>query len=104
MVSQSGAILVAESWRHRLLSYRIRQRGTGGRAAPICRPIRPDSAGRQRARRLAGLFAPRSQLVEFVLREPAFRKRMMAEVAPDHLGRPDAERRKSFSSRCRAAA
>ncbi len=26
------------------------------------------------------LFAPRSQLVEFVLREPAYRKRMMAEV------------------------
>lgn len=29
------------------------------------------------------LFAPRSQLIEFVLREPVYRRAMMAEVAPD---------------------
>ncbi len=30
------------------------------------------------------LFAPRRQLTEFVLREPAYRQRMMAEIEPDH--------------------
>lgn len=34
------------------------------------------------------LFAPRSQLVEFVLREPAYRKRMVAEVDPDNWVAP----------------
>ncbi len=29
-------------------------------------------------------FAARTQLVEFVLREPAFRRRMMKEIAPEH--------------------
>jgi hypothetical protein len=30
------------------------------------------------------LFAPRSQLVEFVLREDRYRRRMIDEIAPDH--------------------
>ena len=32
-------------------------------------------------------FAARTQLVEFVLREPAYRRRMMAEIDPELLGR-----------------
>ena len=36
------------------------------------------------------LFAPRNRLTEFVLREQAFRERMMAEVDAGPLGRADA--------------
>ena len=41
---------------------------------------RPAIAGCDGGGYWLALFAPRSQLVEFVLREPAYRKRMMAEV------------------------
>ena len=51
------------------------------------------------------LFAPRSQLVEFVLREPAYRKRMMAEVPQPFWIAPTLQRPAAAStSRCRAAA
>ena len=42
------------------------------------------------------LFAPRSQLVEFVLREPAYRKRMMAEVPPPYWVSPKLRAGRSF--------
>ena len=42
------------------------------------------------------LFAPRSQLVEFVLREPAYRKRMMAEVPEPYWVSPKLRAGRSF--------
>ena len=42
------------------------------------------------------LFAPRSQLVEFVLREPGYRKRMMAEVPPPYWVSPKLRAGRSF--------
>ena len=42
------------------------------------------------------LFAPRSQLVEFVLREPAYRKRMMAEVPQPFWVAPKLRSGRSF--------
>jgi hypothetical protein len=42
------------------------------------------------------LFAPRSQLVEFVLREPAYRKRMMAEVPQEFWVAPRLRSGRSF--------
>lgn len=42
------------------------------------------------------LFAPRSQLVEFVLREPGYRKRMMAEVAQPYWVSPKLRAGRSF--------
>ena len=39
---------------------------------------------------------PRSQLVEFVLREPGYRKRMMAEVAPPYWVSPKLKAGRSF--------
>jgi hypothetical protein len=42
------------------------------------------------------LFAPRSQLVEFVLREPAYRKRMMAEVPEPFWVSPKLRAGRSF--------
>jgi hypothetical protein len=75
----SGGLVFSEAWKHRLVRIGPARRsqlqilhadlaGYPGRIAPA-------SDGYWLA-----LFAPRSQLVEFVLREPAYRTRMMAEV------------------------
>ena len=73
-----GRTVVAEAWRHQLVEF------AGGRARPLLSDIpgypariAPASSGYWLA-----IFAPRSQLVEFVLREPRFRQRMMNEVDP----------------------
>jgi hypothetical protein len=74
-----GKLVVSEAWKHRLVridpSAPARSEtlyadlpGYPGRLAPA-----PDGYW-------LAVFAPRSQLVEFVLREPGYRKRMMAEV------------------------
>ena len=72
-------LVVSQAWRHALV--RI---GPGrGAATTVLLEDLPAYPGRLSQ---AGdgwwlaLFAPRSQLVEFVLREPAYRQRMMAEV------------------------
>ncbi|MEM6439799.1 MAG: hypothetical protein AAF763_08935 [Pseudomonadota bacterium] len=75
-------LLVSESWRHRLL--RLSRDGRRQVALPRL-PVYPS-----RLSPAAGggwwltAFAARSRLVEFVLREPAFLKRMIAELDPDH--------------------
>ncbi|HEY6983269.1 hypothetical protein [Reyranella sp.] len=74
--------LVSESWRHRVLAVTSdgRRRIVLGRL-----PVYPS-----RLAVAAGggfwltAFAARTQLVEFVLRENAFRRRMMKEIAPEH--------------------
>ena len=74
--------LVSESWRHRLIA--VTPAGAITAALPHL-PVYPS-----RLAPAAGggwwltAFVARTQLVEFVLREPAFRKRMMAEIAPEH--------------------
>lgn len=80
-----GGLVVAESWRHRL----VRLKPGGGRDTLL-----PDLPGYPA--RLApaadgwwlAVFAPRGQLIEFVLRQPAFRDRMMAEIDPAHWVAP----------------
>jgi hypothetical protein len=42
------------------------------------------------------MFAPRRQMVEFVLREKAYRERMMAEVDPAYWMAPDLRTSRSF--------
>ncbi len=42
------------------------------------------------------LFAPRSQLIEFVLREPKYRKRMVAGMSPDYWIAPALANGRSF--------
>ena len=77
-------LVVSESWRHRLIGL-----GAGPRA-PVSAVLAdlPGYPGRLspdgRGGHWLAVFAPRSQLVEFVLRETAFRRRMVREVAPDH--------------------
>lgn len=74
--AQDGRVLVSESWKHRIVELK------GGSLTPVvwdlpCYPGRivADTRGFWLC-----LFAPRSQMVEFVLREPAYRKKMVAQL------------------------
>jgi hypothetical protein len=74
-----GRTVIAEAWRHQLVEI------TDGQREPLLSEI-PGYPGRISHRQDGGywlsVFAPRSQLVEFVLREPRFRQRMMREIDP----------------------
>ncbi|GGC87648.1 SMP-30/gluconolactonase/LRE family protein [Chelatococcus reniformis] len=78
--ADEGALLVTEAWSHSLVSV---PRGGGGRV------LVPNFAGYPARLKRAtdgfwiAFFALRSQLTEFVLREPRFRAQMMAEVPPE---------------------
>jgi hypothetical protein len=73
-------LIVAESWRHRLAEI------NAGRLNPILTEL-PGYPGRISAASPAGFWlvipTPRLQLIEFVLREPRFRRAMMKEMEPD---------------------
>lgn len=77
-----GACIVSESWRQRL----IRVSGDGQVLGQVLEDL-PGYPGRIAPSARGGywlcVFAPRSQLIEFVLREPAYRRAMMKEVAPE---------------------
>jgi hypothetical protein len=80
-VASGNDILVSESWRHRLVSVAPNgRRNVLLRHLPVY-PSRLATAGDGGFWLTA--FAARTQLVEFVLREPAYRRRMMAEIDPE---------------------
>jgi len=89
----NGDILVSESWRHRLIAV------GDGRPRPVLTrlPVYPS-----RLVPAAGggfwltAFTARTQLVEFVLRENAFRRRMMREIEPEHWIAPRLRSGKSY--------
>lgn len=77
-----GGFVVAESWAKRLIQLDARGK--------IVRQVLEDLPGfparlspSSRGGHWLCIFAPRSQLIEFVLREPAYRNAMMAEVDPE---------------------
>ncbi|QPF91302.1 hypothetical protein [Bradyrhizobium commune] len=78
--------LVSESWRHRLV---LLAPGAAPRAVLAHLPVYPS-----RLSKASGggywltAFTARTQLVEFVLREPGYRRRMMAEIAPEYWVAP----------------
>lgn len=83
VLASSEAIWFSESWKHRVV-----QIDANGRATSIvvdhlpgypCR-LSPASDGGA----WLSVFAGRTQLIEFVLREPSYRKRMVAEVDPKY--------------------
>jgi hypothetical protein len=77
-----GGVVVAESWRHRL----IRIRPEGG-VEPVLTKL-PGYPARLAAGADGGawlcLFAPRNRLIEFVLEEDAYRADMMREIERAH--------------------
>lgn len=76
-----SSAVVSESWRHRLLSIDAAGRQTVLLDQLPAYPSRlaPASDGGH----WLSMFCARTQLVEFVLREPAYRRRMMQSIAPD---------------------
>jgi hypothetical protein len=88
LLSTDGRLVVSESWRHRLIAL------DPARQTPLRVVLGdlPGYPGRLIHQASGGawlsVFAPRSQLVEFVLRERAYCKRMMREVAPAYWVAP----------------
>lgn len=87
LAEPDGHIVVCESWGKRLV--RI---GAGGRAV---RPVLEDLPGYPARLSRSGrggywlsVFAPRSQLIEFIMREPGYRHAMMQEVDPAYWVAP----------------
>jgi hypothetical protein len=76
-----GSVIVSESWRHRLLELKI-----GAGPSPILTDL-PGYPSRIARKKGGGywltVFAPRSQLIEFVLKERAYCERMMECVPPE---------------------
>lgn len=87
VLDHGDGVVVSESWRCAL----TRVCEGGGRPTPVIEalPAYPSrlTRGDDGAIWLA-LFAPRSQLLEFVLREPRYRQRMVAQIDPDHWVAP----------------
>ncbi|MBV9560857.1 MAG: hypothetical protein JOY90_10430 [Bradyrhizobium sp.] len=81
-VADGGDVLVSESWRHRL----VRVAPDGGRGIVLRHlPVYPSRlAPASGGGFWLTAFLARTQLVEFVLREPGYRRRMMAEIDPAH--------------------
>jgi hypothetical protein len=88
LIDEGAAIVVSQSWRAALT--RIAP-GDGGRGVAVLEnlPAYPGrlSRGADNVTWLA-LFAPRSQLVEFVLSEDRYRRRMISEIEADHWVAP----------------
>lgn len=93
--SDPSRVLVSEAWRHRIIRLGIQQGGITEALASL-----PAYPGRIAGSRAGGYwlscFAPRSQLQEFVLREDRYRRRMMAEVAPEFWIAPALSSGRSF--------
>lgn len=90
-----GRIVVSEAWRHRL----IRLKAEGG-VADMPLAHLPAYPGRLAPAAQGGfwltLFAVRSQLQEFVLREPRYRREMIASVDPAYWIAPSLSSGRSF--------
>lgn len=87
-----GGVIVSESWRHRLV------RIDGNRAAVLA--DLPGYPARIVAASDGGywlsIFAPRSQLIEFVLQQKSYRTEMMATIDPDLWIAPSMHAARSF--------
>ena len=89
-------IVVSESWRHRLVRLDAERPSKPeivlddlpGYPSRLC------SDGSSGA--WAAIFAPRNQLVEFVIREREYREEMMSTIAPDYWIAPALRSRDSF--------
>lgn len=82
---QGNSLIVSESWKHRLLRFDINSKNS---SPSIVLADLPGYPGRLAPAINGGawlsVFAPRSQLIEFVLREDAYRNRMLREISSEH--------------------
>lgn len=94
-VSADG-LIVAESWKHRIV---LLDRASGAirRVLQGDLPGYPGYIGQGPGSGYAlTMFAPRNQLVEFILREDQYRRRMMAEIDPRYWIAPSYRSGRSF--------
>jgi hypothetical protein len=95
LVFDGDNLVCSEAWKHRLV--RIDPARPNLRQVPYADlPGYPGRIAQAADGYWLALFAPRSQLVEFVLREPAYRKRMMAEVPEPYWVAPKLRSGRSF--------
>lgn len=91
VVATEAGVIVSEAWKARLIAL------PDGRAVLSDLPGYP---GRLSVASGGGywlsVFAPRSQLIEFILREDAYRRRMIAEVEPAYWIAPALTNGRSF--------
>jgi hypothetical protein len=83
LIEEASSIVVSESWRSALT--RISP-GGNSRSEPVLKdlPAYPSRLSRDGDNAVwLALFAPRSQLIEFVLSEDHYRRRMLDEIDPD---------------------
>lgn len=94
LLVQGDRVVLAEAWAHRLIALPR----AGGKPVTVLDNL-PAYPGRLSAGAdgiWLSCFAPRSQLIEYVLREKAFRNRMMAEVPPEFWVAPALRSGRSF--------
>jgi hypothetical protein len=95
IIEADGNIVVSEAWEKQL----VRLSPSGKLLGQVMEdlPGYPARIGTSsRGGYWLSVFAPRSQLIEFVLREPDYRKAMMAEVAPEFWIAPALRSGRSF--------
>lgn len=89
-----GGVWLSESWRHRIMCF------SGGRSGTPVLDRLPGYPSRITPAHGGGywltVFTARTQLVEFILREPAYRKRMMAEIDPRYWVAPTLQAGNTF--------
>ena len=88
LLEEADSVVVSESWRSALTRISA---GASGRNEPVLEnlPAYPSRLSRDANNAIwLALFAPRRQLVEFVLREDHYRRRMMSEIDADHWVTP----------------
>jgi len=96
VLARNSELVVAESWRHRLISLSAEKPG-------IARPLLANLPGYPSRLSPAGdggawlcLFAPRNRLIEFILQEDAYRGAMLQDVAPEFWIAPTLSTHRSF--------
>jgi hypothetical protein len=88
LLEERDSIIVSESWRCALTRISL---GSGRRSAPVLEdlPGYPSRLSRGADDTIwLALFAPRSQLIEFVLSEERYRRRMIDEIDADYWVAP----------------
>lgn len=94
LIWTADGVVVCEAWTVRLMRY-----DGNGRPTPLVSDLPGYPAGISRSSRggfWLSLFAPRSPLIELVLREPAYRRAMMRDVEPQYWVAPALSSGRSF--------
>ena len=93
----NGTVWASETWAHRIVAIDRTQRKVAVAAVLDRLPAYPSRLAHAADGGVwLTMFAARTRLVEFVLREPEYRKRMLAEVDPRHWVAPAVSSGRSF--------